>query len=434
MTEEMPFNADSGLATSHAEICQGQAKVSGAKWSLATMLLWMIVPIACMVVAHLWSGSLYRRSPTAVQLFSHGLLLTLASYGLLYWPLYWLFITTPDRWYARIGILFVVSLVVMVIFMAPTYFASVWVAVVFIAVIGRKTRRWMPIESRQFAATMSSACLLLSVVVYQISVEIWPSQELLRLYELREEYPVINIADRVEKVRRTKITEPQIVLDPIESQAVFNSRADRQIPWLRNNLQLIHDQQFEKFVKSPGFGQVRMNPRWLSIPIKESRNISSVSPLLGHLSTYVDFVHPATLGEGTGKSLQFIGFRPHRVTEPPRTIKDPTDPGIEYSLEKLELIGLLLHETPVVYESENLPNMEAVLADQMPIRPLDAFETESLEKLRAGETFVLSNDHQQLRMVGAVRSITQCTDCHGSNPGELLGAFSYIFNRETSVD
>jgi hypothetical protein len=86
-------------------------------------------------------------------------------------------------------------------------------------------------------------------------------------------------------------------------------------------------------------------------------------------------------------------------------------------------VGLLFHNEPVVYVSENLPRMDELRG--APTRPLDGFEATALEKLRSGEDLLVAEAPNGVRMLGAIRSLKQCGTCHGSTRGTLLGAFSY---------
>ena len=97
-------------------------------------------------------------------------------------------------------------------------------------------------------------------------------------------------------------------------------------------------------------------------------------------------------------------------------------------MRTLDLVGLLLHETPVVYVSDHLPQMDELR--RVPIRPLDKFERLGLAALHHGDDLFISRDGKDLRMLGAVYSSRQCVDCHGGERGDLLGAFSYTLKRE----
>src|SRR5262245_59995491 len=72
-----------------------------------------------------------------------------------------------------------------------------------------------------------------------------------------------------------------------------------------------------------------------------------------HRLGVVEFLNPEGFGYIRGKD-QVAGFQPHlfrRVpTFPPREGGDSA-----WVVERLELVSLLMHETPVVYVSEHLP-------------------------------------------------------------------------------
>jgi hypothetical protein len=104
-------------------------------------------------------------------------------------------------------------------------------------------------------------------------------------------------------------------------------------------------------------------------------------------------------------------------------------PGSEemWQVQRLELVGLLLHQRPVVYVSENLPRMDELHG--APTRHLDRFETAALEKLHQGAYLLVADTPEGVRMLGAIRSVKQCVSCHGGERGDLLGAFSYTLRR-----
>jgi hypothetical protein len=111
------------------------------------------------------------------------------------------------------------------------------------------------------------------------------------------------------------------------------------------------------------------------------------------------------------------GFVSHGFSEVP-------DSTLRWRVERLDLIGLLLHPEPVAYVSDKLPAMDELRA--APTRKPDTFEAVGLEALRAGQTLYLSPAGERPRMLGAVRNARQCVGCHGGERGDLLGAFSYV--------
>ncbi len=92
----------------------------------------------------------------------------------------------------------------------------------------------------------------------------------------------------------------------------------------------------------------------------------------------------------------------------------------------VQLVGLLRPATPVVYKTDDV-TMGTEMAD-VPTRPLDAFETRGLKKLKAGEDLSFEKlKTGQLRVLGPIYAGGMCIGCH-SQPGEMLGAFSYTFD------
>ena len=134
------------------------------------------------------------------------------------------------------------------------------------------------------------------------------------------------------------------------------------------------------------------------------------------------------------------GFVPHRFREVPRATaheakpnKTPRSSGAPLTADRwkvrtLDLVGLLVHEAPVVYVSDHLPRMEELRG--APTRPLDKFEALGLSVLRRGEDLFTSRDGKHPRMLGAVYSSMQCVSCHGGERSDLLGAFSYTLQAE----
>jgi hypothetical protein len=71
--------------------------------------------------------------------------------------------------------------------------------------------------------------------------------------------------------------------------------------------------------------------------------------------------------------------------------------------------------------------MDQLSAPNITTRPLDTFESESLERLRRDEDIVIEATSNGCRMLGSLRARAKCLECHSVERGELLGAFSYQF-------
>src|SRR5579883_1350017 len=202
----------------------------------------------------------------------------------------------------------------------------------------------------------------------------------------------------------------------------------------------LHERAVELFINSPGFGTMRMirpsesgltvNLRKEPVPLQPASRFTSMwSPgewerlsdadeaMLGRMldDNVLDFVNPQ--GFGYFKDRRHVsGFEAHRFSQVPA-------PEKHWKVQSLELVSLLLHDEPEVYVSSHLPRMDRL--DGVPTRPLDRFERFGLDALRRGEDIVTTQGSEEVRMLGAVRSIRQCVACHGGERGALLGAFSY---------
>lgn len=86
-----------------------------------------------------------------------------------------------------------------------------------------------------------------------------------------------------------------------------------------------------------------------------------------------------------------------------------------------------MHDDPMVYVSDELPRMDKMRDAKT--RSLNTFEEAGLKRLQDGDDLFLRETNQDILMLGAVRSIDQCVQCHGGERGDLLGAFTYHLRR-----
>lgn len=265
-------------------------------------------------------------------------------------------------------------------------------------------------------------------------------------------------------------------VDEFYDRAIFQDR--RAI-----SLAMLHGENVDKFVKSPGFGFSRMQspgPAYLqeerkieSIPLATASPLSEGDASLGLTTKLVDeaaAASPATnpwrmpttaeadrlhnnvkhsfagaLGFGYVKSVdQVAGFQPHGMTEAPSAPVDTARVSYEKRQEveyhdvdkrwktvRLELVSLLKHETPRVYVSENLPRMDEL--SSVKTRELNAFETAALKKLVDGEDLDTASTPNRIEMMGSLRATKECRECHQVPHGTLLGAFSYELRRDPPI-
>jgi hypothetical protein len=256
---------------------------------------------------------------------------------------------------------------------------------------------------------------------------------------LRQEYPYesmearLAVAPPVSGGRLTDAAEQRLARIEGRLETGPNS-------WRAYHLRRLHEDTTALFVNSPGFGVARsFRPSAASLARDEEpadpvaqpepkayfdwpaegdpwRTPPPDDPLSqAHEESVLDFVNPR--GFGFFKDRRHVaGFRPHRFSRLPEA-------GEPWAVRRVDLVGLLLHQEPVAYVSENLPRMGEL--GEAPTRSLDGFEAFGLERLRRGEDLVAGEAAGRVRMLGAIRNATQCVRCHGGARGDLLGAFSY---------
>jgi hypothetical protein len=217
-----------------------------------------------------------------------------------------------------------------------------------------------------------------------------------------------------------------------------------------NLLKELHEKTRKFFVESPGAGPERrlLTPEeilldeWLddrapdqpgepaTFPLSPSEPLSRVEPngdfYIYHTEGLFEFLYPR--GFGYVKDREHVaGFKPHGFRSPPTRVH----PRRPWSIQHIQLVGVLSHPKPVVYQTDRLPSMEQVR--QGKTRTLDAFEEAALTALREGEDLFLAGKGEAVRMLGALRATKTCRQCHDAEVGDLLGAFSYTLRRVPGV-
>jgi hypothetical protein len=303
--------------------------------------------------------------------------------------------------------------------------------------------------------------------------------------ELKSRYPIVSVSRRLDyeasRWARTDGPEPKLADESRKHLNELEQRYGKQMSGTvrSESLSLLHSKQVEKFVRSEGFGMSRMpelkpSPENLSYPEPEALPLAAASaedfdelpiatvtlPARGvleetgeawtpsramlttfHFEDELAFASPWSLGWIKDRD-HVAGFVSHGFAYSPELIHpenqmlppDPLEAGVarethpaRWKISRLELVSLLKHEEPAVYISENLPRMKDL--EKASTRPLSDFERQALESLCAGEDVVTAPSTNEIFMVGAVRAIRQCTECHAVRRGELLGAFSYHLKR-----
>lgn len=251
-----------------------------------------------------------------------------------------------------------------------------------------------------------------------------------RAYDnMRADYPIESMAERVAEptlgLPLTEATEKR--LTGMEQMVVERTSSTR-----TRMLRKLHYENVHTFVNSPGFGVARVldNPSRFYLKGRDRGEPPAFSPTSGssdrpfsasdesdlhllHELSVLDFVNPEGFGFVKKDRRHVAGFQPHGFSNA-RSEPDA------WEADRIELIGLLRPE-PIVYLSDRMPAMADLRATHS--RALDAFESQSLAKIRLGEELVPGGPGEELRLVGAIRSGKQCVECHGGHRGDLLRGF-----------
>jgi hypothetical protein len=145
-----------------------------------------------------------------------------------------------------------------------------------------------------------------------------------------------------------------------------------------------------------------------------------------HIESQVDFVNAKGFGDVQARE-HVAGFQGHAFRTMPKLESGGERPQ-RWTLQKLELVSLLKHEQPAVYLSEHLPRMDELR--EAKTRPPSSFESAALADLQSGEDLKVQTTANRLRMLGSIRAVEQCLQCHQVKRGDLLGAFSYQFRND----
>ncbi len=298
---------------------------------------------------------------------------------------------------------------------------------------------WQP---RRFAWLSCAA----SVGVYAV-IGFFAWRDVVRL---REQFPYQSLEDRLPEPRvhasQPLPAETAERLEVLEESLKDSNWAYRGL-MRRHQLERLHEHTLQVFATRPGFGvgrMLQMSPRSLNGSFRDptplqpgtrivftwsSADLEGQAPPLSredfssswrmHLDGLMNFVRPE--GFGYAKDRRHVaGFQSHGFSTAPV----PEQP---WSLQTVDLIGLLQHDEPAVYVTDHLPRMEELR--DAPWRHADDFERMGLQALRDGADLFVRDGREGRRMLGALRNVSQCSTCHGGERGDLLGAFSYTLAR-----
>jgi hypothetical protein len=271
-------------------------------------------------------------------------------------------------------------------------------------------------------------------------------------HQLRERFPYVSMEERLPPAKLAPTAETLTpaaekwlasLEDHLEHGEPLSWRGKARLEFLER----LHEDAVGVFVNRPGFGASRMSamfdylldaePRDPTPPQPGKQPLSqwSASALQGaysqredadvfagltsvHRDSLLDFANPKDFGLFKDRR-RVLGYRPHRFSKVP--VASTTE--VRWTVQTLDLVGLVLHDLPAVYVSDHLPRMDELRG--APTRPPDDFETEGLKILRGGKNLFVRETKHGGRMLGAIRAARQCLGCHSGQRGQLLGAFSY---------
>lgn len=272
-----------------------------------------------------------------------------------------------------------------------------------------------------------------------------------RTRHLQEAFPYVSMQDRLPspRVARSPVSLPPSAarhLTGLEDRIEKDDGYGWRQRWA-SSLRILHEDTVQVFVDQQGFGVARM-PRVTALMLQSRMSQRPPIPQPGppspspwgtelartqpnsanaadgwyslHENSVFDFINLDGFGFVKDRR-HVVGFQEHQFSQLPET-------PMKWRIQRLDLVGLILHETPVVYLSEHLPRMAELRA--APTRSLDEFETAGLAALHKGEELFVRDRGKERRMLGAVRAVRQCLSCHDGERGELLGAFSYVLHAD----
>ncbi|MEW4487312.1 hypothetical protein AB1L42_04475 [Thalassoglobus sp. JC818] len=364
-----------------------------------------------------------------------------AVFGLAYW-------VSPTGFVAKTV---PIGLTVFAFFMGLLLFFVHGIALIFVGWAGRKWR-FNPVVVCVFAFAS-----IVGVVGWGYSMSASARAE---VREMRDAYPFESLSDRLPDPSKlgalpAPSLAPQVVMRLSTKEDIYRgSRA--------SSLKRLHSEYYEDFVTAAGFGPVRMvriRPRMVELPepkpipqsklhcpkaIEESKNSSVDSwsfyrerEVQTYLQTVTDprmkiheraqseFLRPDTFGYVQDHE-HVAGFQSHAFARVP-VVEDEAPEIAEWRLERIELVGLLRNDEPVVYLSESLPNLDEL--DEFETRPVDEWEADALSQLVESTDLVIREHPQEIRMIGSLRASNNCLMCHDVRRGQVLGALAYTLAR-----
>lgn len=298
-----------------------------------------------------------------------------------------------------------------------------------------------------------------------------------QVHAWRKQFPYRSMAERLSyEAERAPKTSPPMTKE-VEQALNAPSWSDRRESHRAYSLRVLHEEKVEEFIVRSGFGQGRMfnsDPmrphieelpdfppiaadqvselasktvnygRKVSLPdTREAAQAAGGSIRLMPATAELDAMHTEGVSNFTNPVMygyvksrkEVVGFESHSFLYDLRPPPDSARPAPKLESQRkrwkavrVELASLLKHDTPRVYVSRHLPKMEKLAKAET--RELTKFEAEALAKLHAGDDVAVEAQTNRIEMLGAIRAMKDCRQCHEVPLGTLLGAFSYDLRRD----
>lgn len=193
----------------------------------------------------------------------------------------------------------------------------------------------------------------------------------------------------------------------------------------RASLDWLHRSSVEIFIERPGFGMRRMvlplndvvtPPKLTSNQVVQGQEPESLP--LAHLSNLNSPIKGAPNNRDSHYAILDVINQHWRGPSPVA--------GEQWSVQSVQLVGLVKNPEAVAYDSNKMPGMKEV--KDLPKRKLNAFEARALESLRGGERIIAEKTGKEMRVMGPIFAGNRCVSCH-EQKGQMLGAFTYVLER-----
>jgi Protein of unknown function (DUF3365) len=236
-------------------------------------------------------------------------------------------------------------------------------------------------------------------------------------------------------IETAAIVEPAKSAEERKKELPQGKSHDRQDALLASMVQVLHSEAYQRFISQPGMGMSRMMPtlsvlpREWKVPEWTSEELAKEQPPVTGAKD-LSLIHRFSLKSFGASNTKTATERWDEMAKEIRSKELKKE--YLWEIKSLDLVGLVMHESPVVYVSEKIPEMKDL--KKKPTRELDVFESEGLEELASGKALYVRSKADTIRVLGPIHAAKNCLKCHGdAKEGDMLGAFSYTLRQAKYV-